>query len=475
MKRDKRRAAVHGITPSPPSARPLQDVTNSPGLSCPSAHLNRLSQSPAPWMSTGFPSSPLVPPTPRLSPSSHASLQSHTPRGAVGNSPSAPSQARSPVPSTRSPSRSPSRDQAGSGRHARPPSRASSTHSELPEYPPPPGAAQPDDGTNDFFRNLVNFRDEDNANDRRDKDENADDLRDLHGDLGAGSEDEAENDENFGLPSDEEGDDDPPEQDRWMDLDLPNSDEELEPDDPGPDDNPFLADIPAFEEPSVLRNIYINAFIQKSLHGAKHVALSHFLRSFDELLTITIDPVDFARMARTIPTVERRLGLSCDDLVTTYTLCPNCRRRYSPAYIAHANEALCLNEGCNGILFADKTLASGTLKRSSALTYPCVSIKSWLRRMLSRDGIPELLQAWRKPGDTGPGEPVTAEAWFDQQDLDSPLGDVFDAHSWRMREAGLERVYNPQTGEVFDRSVLEQPLRFCNLPFGLSLSMNVDW
>jgi hypothetical protein len=55
-----------------------------------------------------------------------------------------------------------------------------------------------------LFSHFANFHDEDNANGRRDEDENADDLRDLHGDLGAGSEDEAENDENFGLPSDKE-------------------------------------------------------------------------------------------------------------------------------------------------------------------------------------------------------------------------------------------------------------------------------
>jgi hypothetical protein len=95
--------------------------------------------------------------------------------------------------------------------------------------------------------------------------------------------------------------------------------------------------------------------------------------------------------------------------------------------------------------------------------------------MLSRDGHPELMQAWHKPEDTHLVTPITREEWLYQQDLDKPLGDVYDGWGWHSHTAALYHWVHPQTGEASDCTNLDPLLRFSSLPFGLSLSMNVDW
>ncbi|KAF8595180.1 hypothetical protein BDV93DRAFT_481245 [Ceratobasidium sp. AG-I] len=223
--------------------------------------------------------------------------------------------------------------------------------------------------------------------------------------------------------------------------------------------------------------MYINAFVQKTLHHATHKSLKHFISSFEESFAShpDIDAMDLARMARTIGTVEKRLGLSTKDLITTFTLCPACSKRYSPAYIAASNNATCTMDGCDGVLYSDKVLASGERKRTSTRTFPYASPINWIRRMLARDGIARLVQAWRKPEDENFGPPVTAEDWNHGVNRDEPLGDIMDGWGWRSRPAGVQRVVDPVTGRVTDQTVLNPPMRFSSLPFGLSLSMNVDW
>ncbi|EUC54762.1 hypothetical protein RSOL_072120, partial [Rhizoctonia solani AG-3 Rhs1AP] len=94
-------------------------------------------------------------------------------------------------------------------------------------------------------------------------------------------EDPAELDElddaDFGIP---EGDDEPP-VDVAQEFQLPEEDEpENAPDgdDPDAQDNPG-ARYAAFEEPPLIRNAYIDAYVQKNLYGATHRALRHQLKS----------------------------------------------------------------------------------------------------------------------------------------------------------------------------------------------------
>lgn len=201
-------------------------------------------------------------------------------------------------------------------------------------------------------------------------------------------------DEDFGLPDGEAPphDHDLPQFQLRVDEDFPP-----EPEDDPDDDEAQAALSAAFQEPDLIRNAYIDALVQKSLYGATHRALKHQLKAARRTIAAhpDITAEDIAKMAQSISTVERRLGVSADDIITTFTLCPCCKRRYSPDFIAETDSDQCLNEGCDGILFTTRRLASGSQRRVSKLTYPYASPIAWLRHVLSLPGMAELMQTWR--------------------------------------------------------------------------------
>jgi hypothetical protein len=187
-------------------------------------------------------------------------------------------------------------------------------------------------------------------------------------------------------------------------------------------------------------------------------------------------------MAQSIQTVERQLGLSTGDIITTYTLCPICKRCYDPAYIASTDHNNCENEGCNGILFDMKELASRERWRVSQLTYPVASLIAWLQCMFSRPGVAELVQDWCEGDDDyeDNAAPIHPDEWMEMLEHDRILGDISTGYGWCAAEAGMERVVDLEgdaQGDdiVYDQSTLESALRFISLEFGLSLSMNTDW
>ncbi|CUA74382.1 UvrD/REP helicase [Rhizoctonia solani] len=286
-------------------------------------------------------------------------------------------------------------------------------------------------------------------------------------------------DADFGLP---EGDNQPPVNavHVFQLPDDPEDEPEHAPDgDPGNQDNPG-AHYDAFNEPPLIRNAYIDAFIEKNVFGATHSALRHQLRSARRTISEhpNIRPEDLSKMAQTIGTVERRLGVDTDSLITTFILCPACSRRYSNEYIRQANNNTCINEGCEGVLYTIRRLASGSLRRVPNKTVPFASPIAWIRHLLSLPGMAELLQTWRNEerGDYDDlTEPIRADEWRAHLSQNEPLGDISDGCGWRSTEAGLVRLYNQNTARVIDRSTLERPVRFVSLPFGLSLSLNADW
>ncbi|QRV94930.1 Transposase family Tnp2 protein [Ceratobasidium sp. AG-Ba] len=235
----------------------------------------------------------------------------------------------------------------------------------------------------------------------------------------------------------------------------------------------------AFEEPELIRNAYIDVFIQKSLYGATHRAIKHQLRAARRALAThpSIHPENIAKMAQTIGTVEKRLGVNSDSLITIFTLCPTCRRLYTREYIDGADDSRCLNEGCSGILFIVRKLASGAQRRVSTVTYPFASPIAWIRHMLNLPGMAEMIQHWRTEDSDNEGlqPPVPSERWIQAINPSKPIGDMCDAWGWRSTEAGLERYADPRTGNVIDASPLDPPVRFTSLPFGISLSLNTDW
>lgn len=283
----------------------------------------------------------------------------------------------------------------------------------------------------------------------------------------------------FGLPDDGN----PMIEDELPRFQLGPEDELDEQFDPLPDEDPDDVGDPealcaAFQEHELIRNAYIDAFIQKYLYGATHRALKHQLKAARRTIAANpnVDPEHIADMAQTIGTAENRLGVNTNSIITTFTLCPVCRRRYSPEYIAATDNDACLNEDCEGTLFTRRKLASGSQRRVSTMTYPFASPIAWLRHMLSLPGVSELMQNWRDgDNDQGLSAPITGEEWMRDVDIDKPIGDISEGWGWRSTLAGLERRRDPRTGNIVDKSVLEQPIRFVSLPFGISFSLNTDW
>lgn len=337
----------------------------------------------------------------------------------------------------------------------------------VPELPSLPGSPQPMNG-NAYFQNLLDLEPDDDFELDEILDEH---QRDYQYD---------EDDVNFGLPPDDEDEDPPEGLGHLVGIGAapevePEPKPEPEPDDPNePEDN---AGIPAFNEPKPIRNMYINAYLQKSKYHANENAIKDFVSSFEESFSAhpDIGPADLARMARTIGTIERRLGLSSRDLITTYTVCPGCSKHYSPGYIANSRDPDCVADGCDGVLYTDKILSTGATKRVSTRTFPFASLISWIRRMLARDRIAKLLQSWRTPNDRQLGPLISPDAWYEGVDPNKPLEDISHGHGWRSRPAGIHQVIDDVRGIISDENLLEPPIRFSSLPYGLSLSMNVDW
>ncbi|QRW22084.1 Transposase family tnp2 [Rhizoctonia solani] len=286
-------------------------------------------------------------------------------------------------------------------------------------------------------------------------------------------------DTDFGLP-------DVQEQDTGV---LPRFDfaGSIEPEDPeepeepgcGLDDidepNNFCA---AFREPALIRNAYIDAFVQKTLYRATHQALTHQLKASRRTISshpdITIDHIN--GMAQTITTVERRLGVNTGEIITTFTLCPVCKRRYSPEYIKETDDHHCLNDECDGVLFVYHRLASGVCRKVSKLTYPYASPIPWLRHIFSLPGMSELMQTWRSGDDDhGIKPPVSNEDWMRNLNHNKELGNITEGWGWRSTMAGLQQVQDPDTRNVIDESGPDPPIRFVSLPYGISFSLNTDW
>ncbi|QRV93059.1 Transposase family tnp2 [Ceratobasidium sp. AG-Ba] len=235
----------------------------------------------------------------------------------------------------------------------------------------------------------------------------------------------------------------------------------------------------AFQEPDLIRNAYIDAFVQKHLYGATHRALKHQLKAAKRSISThpDIHIEHISKMAQTITTAEKRLGLDTSSIITVFVLCPICRRRYTQEFIAGTYSDLCVNDGCAGVLFTLRKLASGKMRRVPQMTYPFASPIAWIQHMLGRPGMSELMQHWRNGGDNTDGlkAPVTSEERMRNLDPHKPMGDLCDGWGWRSSKAGLERRINPRTGIVIDESPLDPPVRLVSLPFGLSLTLNTDW
>ncbi|KAG2121932.1 hypothetical protein DEU56DRAFT_711209, partial [Suillus clintonianus] len=205
-------------------------------------------------------------------------------------------------------------------------------------------------------------------------------------------------------------------------------------------DEEDLFDEPAaFDEHSAIRNAYVRAYVATAFKGATHEvariisdgaarALSSARNQAPHIVFEGLDD-----MARTLPTIERRLGVNLDLLITYLFLCPTCWKVHesSTLYDEDLHEQ-CDEDECEGILYTTKRLANGKHKRKPTKVLPYASPHRAIQHWLLRPGKYQQLQEWRKGGDEPRQVPPVLEGGMDAfQDSSRPMQDIHDALGWR--------------------------------------------
>jgi hypothetical protein len=181
-------------------------------------------------------------------------------------------------------------------------------------------------------------------------------------------------------------------------------------------------------------------------------------------------------MARTLPTLERRLGVNPDAHITYFFLCPDCWKRHHPDELAKLNSPQCSEPGCTGVLYSVKRTARRAEKRTPTKIMPYNSPKGAIARLLRRPGVWEQCQLWRQDGDHEISEPLDPEDFFGSRDPNSPINDVYDGCGWRHFPAFLRRQWDSRRRKVDDIEVTPgRSCRLVSLPCGLLVAINIDW
>jgi hypothetical protein len=133
---------------------------------------------------------------------------------------------------------------------------------------------------------------------------------------------------------------------------------------------------PAFHESELLLlSIYLRAYTLHAFHGATHITIPEFLEGEYALLCNLAtehrvpDP-GLQKMARTIPTVEHRLGIDSGRFISYHFLCLNCQKRSAPNNLFNLKSASCTVQGCPGTLYQTKRLRDGKEKRTPTKLFP---------------------------------------------------------------------------------------------------------
>jgi hypothetical protein len=241
-------------------------------------------------------------------------------------------------------------------------------------------------------------------------------------------------------------------------------------------------DLPAaFQEHPAIRNAYIRAFLLASLKGSTHAAVQIHLEGIAVGLRaaeaqspdVSFDGLD--RMARTLATAEKRLGISTDKFITYYFICDICWTLHHPSELTQLLDPACNKPGCSGTLYTSKRLSDGTTKRTPTKILPYVPLKKAIQHLLLRPGKYEQLQQWRGDGDKpGRVQPLMARGLDAFPDPSKHMSDVYDGWGWRAIQAGLERRRGG-AWTIQDVDVRNLHQRFVALPLGLVWQMNLDW
>lgn len=235
----------------------------------------------------------------------------------------------------------------------------------------------------------------------------------------------------------------------------------------------------AFYEDPIIRNIYLRAFVEATFNHATHESIksfldSHFktLKSFEARGAPPIDGLD--NMARTLRTVERRLGVDPDEYIIYYFLCNVCWDRHHPDELNNLPCSRCLKDNCTGRLYTVKHLENGPKRVPIKILASCPLIPQ-IQRIMLRPGKFEEFQHWRTAADqAGPIPPEVNEGMDAHPDRNQPMSDIYDGWAWRAVQAGLSRRAGGEWG-IQDVDVAHINQRFVALPNGLMFMMNIDW
>ncbi|QRV85804.1 Transposase family tnp2 [Ceratobasidium sp. AG-Ba] len=254
--------------------------------------------------------------------------------------------------------------------------------------------------------------------------------------------------------------------------------------DPGDEGNGCAA----FDEHPTLRNIYLRTWVGAAFSGVTHDQIQSELKShklsLESLANVAHLPEDLANGLESMPqmlrALERRIGMDFSDLMTTFVLCPKCGKRYTYEEMNALLDPQCIQDHadprCEGVIYSITHLADGTRKRTPSKTFPYIPVPAALGRLLSRPGIAEIMQHWRKDGDE-PDEnarPLQAADWLEGMPPNRRFGDITEAWGWQTHMTGIQRDWDAQEGVYADEPTGEQPLSLSRQPLGLSLGLSMD-
>jgi hypothetical protein len=192
------------------------------------------------------------------------------------------------------------------------------------------------------------------------------------------------------------------------------------------------ANVPwAFDDHPAVRNAYIRAFVGAAFEGMTRNAVANMPEGARVLLqSAQSSGVEFqglANFARTLLTVEKRLGVSTDNLIIYLVLCPVCWKPHFPAELSRLESPKCQEPDRDGQLYERKRLSGGAEKRTPLLTLPFVAPERALQRMCLQPGKVAQWQEWRRPDDgVGVRQPSTLKGYDAFPDSDKPMTDITD-------------------------------------------------
>lgn len=239
---------------------------------------------------------------------------------------------------------------------------------------------------------------------------------------------------------------------------------------------------PAFSEHPIIRNIYIRVFLNAAFNRTTHEGVRLQLEGHYKALLATqahfgIEFEGLDHIARTLPTLEKRLGVDPNQYITYYFVCNKCWFRHHPSELEVLESPHCTREYCEGLLYTVTTTTKGCMKRTPTKLLPVSRLVPALQRILRRPGKYQELQQWRRDGDQPQLNipPIIIEGMGVFQDPSVPLRDISDGWGWRAVQAGLDRRRGDGPWKIEDVDVHEINQRHVSLPLGLMFMVNIDW